>query len=299
MTISEVPAAEAAIEPSLVRALLTDQHPDLAHLPLVDVGSGWDNKLFRLGEDLAVRLPRRAVAAPLIQHEQRWLPELAPLLPLPTPVPVRAGGPGRGFPWSWSVVPWLAGKPAALTPPHDARAAAVTLAAFVCALHQPAPDGAPINPYRGVPLADRAPMVQSRALQLNDVVNRAAILEAWDDVVQTPSWSGPPLWIHGDLHPGNLLVDGGQLSGVIDFGDLTAGDPATDLSIAWMLLPADARLAFRACVARLSRWVDADTWIRARGWALALGLAFLASSRNSELMSLMGRTAIRAALGDR
>ena len=298
MPIGAKPAADVAIEISLVRALLNQQHADLAHLPLVDVGSGWDNSLYRLGADLAVRLPRRALAAPLIEHEQKWLPELAPRLPLPIPVPVRVGLPGQGFPWSWSVVPWLTGQPAVVEPPHDAAAAAVTLATFVCALHRPAPDDAPRNPVRGVPLADRAAAVHARTTDLDGLVNRTAVLDLWEKVVGTPTWSGPPLWIHGDLHAGNVLVDRGRISAVIDFGDLTAGDPATDLSIAWTLLPATARSIFRTSVTELSGWVDGDTWIRARGWALALGLAFLASSRDNQLMSLMGRTAIDAVLSE-
>jgi aminoglycoside phosphotransferase (APT) family kinase protein len=296
--IGAKPAAEVAIELALVRALVDQQHPDLAHLRLVDVGSGWDNSLYRLGAELAVRLPRRVLAAPLIEHEQRWLPELAPRLPLPIPVPVRVGRPGRGFPWSWSVVPWLTGRPAAVEPPHDAAAAAVTLAAFVCALHRPAPDDAPSNPVRGVPLVDRAAAVHARVTDLDGLVNRVAVLDVWDEVVRTPTWSGSPLWIHGDLHPGNVLVDRGRISAVIDFGDLTAGDPATDLSIAWTLLPATARRIFRTSVTGLSDGIDGNTWIRARGWALALGLAFLASSRDDELMSLMGRTAIDAVLSE-
>src|SRR5437773_2048766 len=218
MPFDALPPADVTIEPSLVRALLSDQHPDLAHLPLVDVGSGWDNRLYRLGDGLAVRMPRRAVAAPLIEHEQRWLPELAPRLPLPIPAPVRIGRPGCGYPWSWSVVPWVAGKPAAIEPPDDGAAAAVTLGTFVCALHHPAPNGVPSNPVRGVPLADRANAVHRRVMRLEGAVNRATVLAAWEEALHAPSWSGPPLWIHGDLHPGNLIVTAGRVSAVIDFG---------------------------------------------------------------------------------
>ena len=128
-------------------------------------------------------------------------------------------------------------------------------------------------------------------------MNRATVLAAWEEALHAPSWSGPPLWIHGDLHPGNLIVTAGRVSAVIDFGDLTAGDPATDLSIAWTL-PAVTRSIFRTAVTESSEWVDRHMWIRARGWALAFGLAFLASSRGNGLMSVMGRTAIEAVLGD-
>jgi aminoglycoside phosphotransferase (APT) family kinase protein len=298
MTIGAMPPAEISIEPALVRALLAEQHPDISRLPLIDLGSGWDNRLYRVGEHLVVRLPRRAAAAALIEHEQRWLPELAPRLPLPIPVPLRIGRPGCGFPWSWSVVPWLAGENAAIVPPDDLERAAVDLGAFVRAMHQPAPAEAPGNPVRGVPLAYRTRAVHDRATQLDGVVDGAAVRALWDGAVRTPAWPGPPLWIHGDFHPGNLLVAAGHLSAVIDFGDLTAGDPATDLSIAWMLLPSAMRAHFRASARGSNDRIDDDTWMRARGWALALGLAYLASSRDNDMMGMLGRTTIAAALGD-
>lgn len=296
MGIGGVPPPDVVIEPALVGALLGDQHPDLARLPLVDAGSGWDNCLYRLGDDLAVRLPRRAAAAVLIEHEQRWLAQLA-RLPLPIPVPVRVGRPGRGYPWAWSVVPWFEGRPAAIEPP-DAGAAAADLAAFVTALHRPAPLDAPRNPFRGVPLEDRAEEVCRRAADLDGLVDGAAVLRLWDEAVRAPRWPGPPLWIHGDLHSGNLLVRDGRLSAVIDFGDLTSGDPATDLAVAWMVLTPAARPTFRAAVARAGEWTDDHVWTRARGWALALGLAFLASSRDDAAMRAMGRAALDAVLGD-
>ena len=237
MTIEGMPAAELDIDPALTRALLDAQHPDLANLPLIDVGAGWDNKLYRLGDSLAVRLPRRAAAAALIEREQRWLPELAPGLPLPIPVPVRIGRAGCGYSWSWSVTPWLIGQSAAIARPHDVATAAIDLGAFLCALHQSAPGDAPCNPVRGVPLSYRTTVVHDRARQLAPLVDAAALLQLWSQLVDTPPWTRPPVWIHGDFHPGNLLVNEGRLSAVIDFGDLCAGDPATDLSVAWMLLP--------------------------------------------------------------
>ena len=159
MTIRPKPAAEVSIDTSVVRALLEEQHADLAHLSVIEVDEGWDNKLFRLGEDLAVRIPRRAASAALIEHEQRWLPRLSPRLPLPVPAPLRVGRPGSGFPWSWSVVRWFPGQSALLAPPRDVATTATTAVAlgrFLRALHQPAPEDAPHNPWRGVPLAARA-----------------------------------------------------------------------------------------------------------------------------------------------
>jgi aminoglycoside phosphotransferase (APT) family kinase protein len=144
-----IPAADVNIDARLVRALLDEQHPDLANLPLFDVETGWDNVVYRLGDDLAVRLPRRAIAAALVDHEQRWLPELAPGLPLPVPTPVRIGRPGCGYPWSCTVTRWLTGQTAAAMPSYDPLIAANELGAFLCAFHRPAPSDAPRNRVRG------------------------------------------------------------------------------------------------------------------------------------------------------
>ena len=304
MTTRAKPAAEVTIDTSVVRALLEEQHADLAHLSLIEVGEGWDNKLFRLGQDLAVRIPRRAASAALIEHEQRWLPRLSPRLPLPVPAPLRVGRPGSGFPWSWSVVPWFRGQSALLTPPPDVittatkATTAVALGRFLRALHQPAPEDAPHNPWRGIPLSARAKRMQDDLQQLDGLVDRGAVLALWERVLSTPPWSEPPLWIHGDFHPGNLLVSDGRLSAVIDFGDLAAGDPATDLSVAWMLLPSSARQAFLTSARDEFNPLDGHTLVRARGWALALGLVFLANSRDNEAMTALGRATVDNALSD-
>jgi len=298
MTIRAKPPAEVSIDRSLVIALLQEQHTDLADLPLTEIGEGWDNKLFRLGDDLVVRLPRRAASAALVEHEQRWLPRLAPLLPLPVPVPIRVGRPGCGFEWPWSVVPWLPGQSALLTSPEDPAMAAVTLGCFFHALHHPAPNDAPTNRWRGVPLAALDATVQKHLHQLEGLVDRGAALDLWGRALATPAWYGPPFWIHGDLHPGNLLVSGGRLSAVIDFGDLTAGDPATDLSAFWMLRPRRARRTVVTSSREEFDRLDVHTLTRARGWALALGLAYLANSRDEKAMSALGRATIDNALSD-
>jgi aminoglycoside phosphotransferase (APT) family kinase protein len=150
-----MPAAEVSVSPALVRRLLEAQQPDLAHLPVRLMAYGWDNFMYRLGDELAVRLPRRAAAAGLIVHEQRWLPVVAPRLPLPVPAPVRAGRPALGYPWPWSIVPLLPGQLAAREPPADPARAAASLGRFLGALHVPAPPDAPANPLRGIPLAPR------------------------------------------------------------------------------------------------------------------------------------------------
>lgn len=290
------PPAEITIDESTVRALLWEQHRDLAHLPLVRTDEGWDNVLFRLGDDLAVRVPRRTAAVSLIENEQRWLPVLSPRLPLPIPVPRRVGGPGCGLPWPWSITSWLPGQSALLAPPRDLRATAVTLAEFLRGLHQPAPEDAPHNPWRGVPLAARTSSLREHLDQLKDLVNRDAVLQLWEESLATPSWTGPPLWIHGDLHPGNLLVCDGCLSAVIDFGDLTAGDPATDLSVMWMLFPSALHSTFVEAVQSDS--IDHSTFRRARGWALALGLAYLASSGDDTALGSLGLATVRAVVNN-
>ena len=171
------------------------------------------------------------------------------------------------------------------------------LGQFLRALHQPAPDDAPYNPWRGVPLAARTENVRAHVRQLDGLIDGFAVLRLWAHVVSASSWPGPPLWIHGDLHPGNLLISGGRLSAVIDFGDLAAGDPATDLSVIWML-PPPVRSAFLASTREQFHANDDDTWRRARGWALTLGLAYLAGSRDDHAMGALGRATIEAALHD-
>jgi aminoglycoside phosphotransferase (APT) family kinase protein len=287
------PAAEVAVDEALVRRLLADQHPDLADRSLVELAAGWDNVLFRLGDDLLVRLPRRQLSAALVEHEQRWLPELAPRLPVPVSDPVRVGRPALGYPWAWSVCRWIDGATAAAGP-LDADGVARDLGAFLRALHAPAPSDAPVNPYRGVPLADRSEVTHERTARLADVLDAPAVLACWDELVAVPRWAGPPLWVHGDLHPGNLIVRHGRLAGVVDFGDLTAGDPAVDLSVAWRLLPPEARPVLRAAAGEVAE----ETWARARGWALCLSVATLTGSSGNEQLTAESLRGVAAVLAD-
>jgi aminoglycoside phosphotransferase (APT) family kinase protein len=287
-----MPAAEVAVDDGLVRALLAEQHPDLAGLPLALAANGWDNVLFRLGADLAVRLPRRALAVPLVEHEQRWLPELAPHLPLPIPAPVRVGEPGHGYPWPWSICPWFDGTSALVSPPVDLDATAVALGRFLAALHVPAPVDAPPNPYRGIPLADRDERTLASIDALADEVDGPRVRALWAELRDAPAWDGPPVWVHGDVHPGNLVVRHGALTAVVDFGDLTAGDPACDLAVAWMLLRPEQHASFRTAAGA----ADDAVWARARGWALALGLVTWASSADNPPYAAHGRRTVAAAL---
>jgi aminoglycoside phosphotransferase (APT) family kinase protein len=294
VTATRRPAAELAVDPPLVRRLLAEQHADLAALPLRPAASGWDNVMYRLGDDLAVRLPRRAAAAPLIANELRWLPQLADRLPLPVPSPVRGGTPGAGYPWPWAVTPWLPGRIAAdaiLTrPPRAAHG----LGRFVAAPGRPAPPDAPANAFRGVPLLDRQPAVLERLDRLGSAVDSRRARAVWSAAVAVPPWAGAPVWLHGDLHPANLLVDRGALTAVIDFGDLTAGDPGTDLSVAWMLFGPDERAVFRAAAGQ----PDDETWTRARGNALAHAIACLASSADDRVIAGIGRRTLANVLDD-
>lgn len=288
--MANMPAAEVLVDEALVRALLEEQFPAWSGLPLTPLAFGWDNVVLRLGDELLVRLPRRAMAAELVAHEQRWLPELAGRLPLPVPAPVGFGRPGCGYPWSWSVVPWLPGVVAESADALDLAGAAVALGEFVVALGSvEAPVDAPVNPYRGVPLADRAAVTEERiaALGLGDEVTAL-----WREALAVPAWSGPARWLHGDLHPANLLVEGGRLSAVIDFGDVCSGDPACDLAVAWMLLPPAERAVFRSVVG-----ADEAVWARARGWALSLAVAILSNSADNALMARIGRRTLEAVRG--
>ncbi|TRW45731.1 aminoglycoside phosphotransferase family protein [Georgenia yuyongxinii] len=291
--MADRPAAEVAVDEALVARLLTDQHPDLADQPLRLAASGWDNVIVRLGEDLAVRAPRRAAAAELIRHEQRWLPVLAPRLPVDTPVPVRHGGPTPYFPWAWSVTRWFPGTTAAVLAAGERHALAEPLAAFVNALHRPAPADAPHNPVRGVPLRGRHDAVRER-LGSGLVPEADRVLTLWEDLRHAPVWTAPPLWLHGDLHPANMLVHDGALVAVIDFGDLTAGDPATDLATAWLTFDAPGRASFARALAGA---YDEATWRRARGWALSLATALLAHSDDVPLLRAVGEHTIREVLG--
>jgi len=287
-----MPAAEVEVDTSLVRALLTEQHPDLADRPVDLVGQGWDNFMFRLGADLSVRIPRRALAAPLILHEQQWLPVLAPRLPLAVPTPKRRGGPGCGYPWSWSVCPWIEGDIVADVELRDTRAAAQVLGEFVRALAVDAPPDAPVNTYRGVPLEDRHAATVARIEQLTGQIDAPAVRAVWDELCARPRWRGNPRWLHGDLYPANILAVDGAISAVIDFGDITSGDPATDLAGGWMLFSGRDLDAFREAAGGC----DDDTWARARGWALVHGLACLGSSADNPKIERIGRRTLAAVL---
>jgi aminoglycoside phosphotransferase (APT) family kinase protein len=286
------PAAEVHVDVALVRRLLATQFPQWAELPVAPVESaGWDNTIFRLGRHLALRFPRRLLGAGHLLTERQWLPVVGPRLPLAVPVPIGNGVPAEGYPWHWSVCPWLDGERAAATPVADAHQAAMLLARFIVSLHAIDAGGGPVSELRGS-LAARDHVTRAAAAALRDGLDTRPVLAAWDAALAAPGPAGQPSWIHGDLHPANLLVKDGELTAVIDFGLLGLGDPACDLMVAWTYLPAGARDAFRSALA-----VDDAAWCRGRGWALELALRCAAYSAD-DLLGDIGRRTIAEVVRD-
>jgi aminoglycoside phosphotransferase (APT) family kinase protein len=288
------PAADVRVDVPLVRRLVAAQFPHWAGLAVEPVESAdWDNTIFRLGSDLTIRLPRRQVSADHARNEHRWLPVMAPRLPLAVPVPLAHGVPGEGYPWHWTVCPWLTGELAALTRITDMGRAAASLARFIGALQAVDPSGGADHEFRGVSLAVHDRNARAAAAVLGDSIDVAPMLEVWDAALAVPAWKGQPTWMHGDLHPANLLADNHELSAVIDFGLIGVGDPACDLMVAWTYLSAEARAVFRDLLA-----ADDATWSRGRGWALLFGLRAAAYSEDNPLLGDIGRYTLAEVLPD-
>ena len=252
---------------ALVRRLIDRQFPRWSGLPVTAVEpGGWDNRTFRLGSELSVRLPSAARYAEQVDKEQRWLPVLAPRLPLPIPAPVAEGAPDREFPYPWSVYRWLEGDPASTTAVADPMGFADALAGFLNALARIDPAGGPApgphNFLRGAPLRVYEDETLAAIGTLGDAVPRDDVMRVWEDAA-AGTWSREPVWFHGDVAAGNLLLREGRLAAVIDFGSCGVGDPACDTVIAWTYLAGPARDRFRAALD-----VDGATWARGRGWAL-------------------------------
>ncbi len=247
----------------LVRELLRSQFPHWAGLPVERVDSaGTDNAMYRLGDDLAVRLPRIHWAVDVVAKEQRWLPVLAPQLPLSAPLPVAAGEPAPAFPHPWGVVRWLPGAPADLARIEDPVDLAHDLAAFVRVLRAVDSTGGPRH-HRGGPVRAMEDMVHAGVAGLRGEVDGKAVLAAWERIVAAPDHAGDPVWFHGDLSYLNLLARDGRLAGVVDWGTCGVGDPAIDTIVAWSLLPPAARAAYREALG-----VDDASWARGQGWVL-------------------------------
>lgn len=288
MAVQDVPAAEVDVTDDLVGRLLAEQHPDLAHGALTRVANGWDNVIFRLDgagdSPLTVRVPRRQLGADLVVNEHRWLPDLASRLPIPIPAPVRFGEPGAGYPWKWSVCAWFEGSVAADDSPRDLALEAGRLGAFLTALHVPAPPDAPHNAYRCGPVTEPRPRLERALERLSSLVDADRVRARWEDLVAVEAWSGQPVWLHGDLHTANMIVSRGLISAIIDLGDLTAGDPAVDLAIGWMLFDDEHRAVFR----HAAGGIDDATWSRAKAWGLYFGMMYLLHSADSPRFERMG-----------
>jgi aminoglycoside phosphotransferase (APT) family kinase protein len=262
-------ADEVDVDEALVRRLVAEQLPHWADLTIELVPDwGTDNALYRLGDDMVVRLPRIPRATLALDKEIAWLPRLAPHVPLAIPVPLAFGEPGDGYPFKWSVYTWLQGETASPERIDDETRAAIDLAQLIAALQRiDAADGPPPgehNVFRGVPLAVRDGSTRASLAALAGRVDSDAATAAWEEALAAPDWPHEPVWVHGDLDSRNLLVAGGRLSGVVDWGCLGVGDPACDVAVVWKMLTADTRDAFRAELA-----VDDATWARSRGWALS------------------------------
>jgi aminoglycoside phosphotransferase (APT) family kinase protein len=274
------PPERIAVDAEQVGRLVADQFPRWSGLPVAPVAAGgWDNRTFRLGDELLVRLPSAAEYALAVAKEQRWLPVLAPSLPVPIPVPRAQGVPGAGYPFPWSVYEWLEGEPASCVPARDPVEFAEDLAGFVVALQGVDASGGPgpgtHNWFRGGSLRTYEAQAHRALAELGREVDRTAALRTWSRAIASRR-DGPDVWFHGDLAAGNVLLDGGRLSAVIDFGTCGVGDPACDVAAAWTLLSADGRAAFRERAA-----VDDGTWSRGRGWALWKTLVTCAARRDA------------------
>jgi aminoglycoside phosphotransferase (APT) family kinase protein len=248
---------------ALVRELLADQFPEWATLPIRRLETdGTDNAIYRLGDDLVVRLPLIHWAVEQVEKEHTWLPKIAPLLPLAVHEPLVIGQPGHGYPWRWSVYRWIDGENAYPDRIADARQAAIDLAEFVRALQALDFPDAPVS-KRGVPLATRDEETRWAINALRHQFDADALAAVWDEAIAAPSWDGPPVWVHADLTDGNILVRDGRLRAVIDFSLLGLGEPANDLDPAWSLFSGESRDVFRTALG-----VDDATWARGRGWAI-------------------------------
>ncbi|MET7342429.1 aminoglycoside phosphotransferase family protein [Streptomyces sp. NPDC087866] len=261
------PDGRAGIDAALVERLIDAQFPRWSGLPVVPVEiDGWDNRTYRLGDAMTVRLPTAAGYVPAVEKEHHWLPRLAPSLPVPVPPVLALGAPGEGYPFPWSVRRWLPGETAARGRIDDLPGFAVAVAGFVRALQRCDPAGGPEagahSWYRGASPAHYDGETRRCLAALEERVDTGGALAVWEAALAA-EWRGAPVWFHGDIASGNLLVRDGELAAVIDFGTSGVGDPACDLVIAWGMFDGESRQAFRDAVRQ-----DAGTWARARGWAL-------------------------------
>jgi len=286
--VANRPEPEVEITADLVRALLHARFPALAELELRPLSRGWDNTNWRLGDESIVRVPHRRVAAELIRHEQQSLPALAERLTVAIPAPTHAGKPTDFYPWPWSVTPFFAGTEAASAEIDQPRAA-IAMGTFFRQLHVAAPPDAPPNPFRGCPLADRADAFATNLDSLGPGIDHDALRSIFETACDAPL-ALERVWLHGDLHTRNMIVHDGDLAAVIDWGDICAGDRATDLAGAYMLVPDQIALVAQHAGA------SETAWSRARGWAVNFAVVYLAHSDDDPLMSAIGQRLLAAVL---
>ncbi len=286
---------EIDIDVSLVKELVNAQFPEWGQLPIKRVESaGTDHVMYRLGNDLCVRLPRIIEADACIAREQAWLPKLAPLLSLAVPVPLVYGKPQGNYPCHWSVYRWIEGENAFHAPIDDNPQAAIDLAQFIHALQLIDTAGAP-HSRRGVPLATLDGEVRSAMMSLQHVIDAKAVTAVWNESLAAPEWNKPPVWSHGDLLPGNVLVRNDRINAILDFSSVGIGDPACDMIPAWSIFSAKTRDIFRAHLS-----VDDATWMRGRGWALSIAVIALPyyQDTNPVLVAIAHRM-LKEILGER
>ncbi|MBA2595357.1 MAG: aminoglycoside phosphotransferase family protein [Chloroflexia bacterium] len=286
------------IDVALVRQLIATQFPRWADLPVTPVAEGgWDNRTFHLGAHMTVRLPSAAAYSLQVEKEQRWLPKLAPRLPLPIPVPLAMGRPGAGYPWPWSIYQWLDGEIATTDRIANLSQFAANLSQFLVALQRVdatgGPPPGPHNFFRGGPLTVYDAETRQALETLESAIDTGAAAAVWEAALAA-TWHGAPVWFHGDVSAGNLLVKGGTLSAVIDFGTSGVGDPACDLSIAWTFFAGESREMFRAALP-----LDTATWARGRGWTLWKALITLAALPGTNALAVSeSQRVLHAVLAD-
>ncbi|MCU0354858.1 MAG: aminoglycoside phosphotransferase family protein [Cytophagales bacterium] len=262
-------AAEIIVTEDIARQLIKSQFPQWKNLPVRQIDNfGSDNTLYRLGDDWLIRLPRHQAAEQQLLKEHFWLKKMAPFLSVSVPMPVSAGKPSEEYPFQWSVYRWIEGDIYKADRFKDSDEAVWSIVRFLSELQKidttNAPQPGEENNFRGVPLAVRDAQTRIAIKDLADVYDGNLLTEIWDFALKTPAWNRKPVWIHGDLHWGNILTNEDQIVGVIDFGCLGVGDPATDVMAAWVLFSPEARKEFKQALN-----VDNDTWVRGMGWALS------------------------------
>jgi aminoglycoside phosphotransferase (APT) family kinase protein len=294
---------ETPISDELVRRIVDTQLPQWAGLPLRRLPPvGTDNQLFRLGEDLLVRMPRIHWAADAPAREMEWLPGIAAGVPLEVPAPVALGEPDDGYPFDWCVVPWLEGT--TLSGRHlgddadnvDWQQVAADVGEFLLALRELDATGGPVKPdgTRGSDLATADEWVRTWTDRAGDRVDRAGVLAAWEESLAAPRWEGDPAWLHCDVHEGNLLQRDGRVAAVIDWGGLGVGDPAIELNAAWGFFPDDAVATYRDALG-----LDEAAWLRGRGWALQPAISGMVYyKRTAPERSELGRRTVERIVAD-